>query len=497
MKGINKIISLVLCLIFILCTNSTISSAKSILKGYMGDFDNDMTVSSSDLRIMIDYMFGSDFSGDMTRADLDNDNNINISDLILLKSCINGQSPWQEIYEEQEDKFLSQITEKIDATLPSHGQVNIPVFFVDFPDCRFNDDLSYDTIHKEIFGPQNEQSDNYPFESISAFFERSSKDSLKLNGSIYKYTAKYPISYYSEDVFKTEFTKECLLAFDDVIDFNDFDSNHDGCVDCLIFSVPQTADDQYWWPCAGYFGDGNFTADGFQMGHTIVGNEPPANTRDFNSGYAHELGHCLGLPDYYILNADDAEGMHGSAGTELMDCDAHSDLSAVSKLMLGWYKEDQTELFDYSENSVTYTLHNAQTDQGNCIIIPKGLPWDPTSEFFIIEYQTETANNSDLDYIWWQDFSQGVRIYHANTDVSYNGWWHYFTYENAKPEGGTRFIRLVNDGYPSFTQGSTIDSNVPGFGWYNEQQEETIDPGVSIHINSINKNDCSVTISIK
>lgn len=35
------------------------------------------------------------------------------------------------------------------------------------------------------------------------------------------------------------------------------------------------------------------------------------------------MGHCMGLPDYYLYNVDasdiDKEGLHGKAGIELMD----------------------------------------------------------------------------------------------------------------------------------------------------------------------------------
>lgn len=498
MKKRNRIISMILCLIFILCTNSPcILYAKSVLTGYLGDNDNDMNISASDLKIMISYMFGKNISSDISKTDLNNDDYTNIADLVLLKSCVIGQSEWKGIYEEQDDVFLDQITREIEASLPSHGKVDIPVFCVDFQDCRFSEELSCETLEKNIFGPQNEQSSYYPFESISAFFGRTSKGSLELSGKVYKYTAKYPISYYSEDIFKTDLTTECISALDDIIDFNDYDSNHDGCVDGLIFTVPESADDEYWWPNAGYFGDSYFQADGLTMGHDIIGNECPSSISKFNSAYSHELGHCFGLPDYYLYNSYDSEGLHGPAGTEMMDTDACYDFSAVSKLMLGWYKEDQTEFFDFSEHSVSYTLYNAQSDHGNCIIIPRKAPWNPVSEFLIIEYQTETANNHGVDYVWWQDFSEGVRIYHANTDISYNGWWYYFTYEESKPEGGTRFIRLVNDGKPAFIQGAMIDNSVNGFGWYDSQGKESVDPGISLNINSIDADKCSLTITSK
>ena len=56
----------------------------------------------------------------------------------------------------------------------------------------------------------------------------------------------------------------------------------------------------------------------------------------------------MGLPDYYLYNSDDFEGMKGNAGTELMDADAASDFGCFSKLMLGWYQKNQVTVYDSS-----------------------------------------------------------------------------------------------------------------------------------------------------
>ena len=111
-------------------------------------------------------------------------------------------------------------------------------------------------------------------------------------------------------------------TFKDTVDFAQFDGNGDGKIDATLFTVPTKAGDDDWWPCAGAFGDEAYRVDGVAVGHIITGNAQ-VESRDsyFNyiSSYCHELGHCTGLPDYYLYGRDDREGLHGSAGIELMD----------------------------------------------------------------------------------------------------------------------------------------------------------------------------------
>ena len=191
---------------------------------------------------------------------------------------------------------------------------------------------------------------------------------------------------------------------------------HCSKIDATLFTVPTAAGDTDWWPCAGAFGDESYRVDGMAIGHIITGNaqiESETDYKNFVSSYLHEMGHCMGLPDYYLYWGTDSEGMHGAAGIELMDTDASSDFGAFSKLMLGWYQSDQIAVYDNTTGTQTFTLHNAQTQNGNCVIIPCGeLDGQYFSEYFVIEYASAQANNSSLP--WWQTSGSGVRIYHIN-----------------------------------------------------------------------------------
>ncbi|MCR4638915.1 dockerin type I domain-containing protein [Ruminococcus sp.] len=396
-------------------------------------------------------------------------------------------------------------------TLPSQGKANLIVFYVDFPDCKFKYEPTTEKIEEIAFGPENESSPLYPYESCSAFYSRASKGAMKLQGKAYRYTCKNNISSYEGDIFKADFTTEVLKNMDSTVDYSQFDANHDGIVDAMLFCVPSSSDEQEWWPCAGEFGgDYWLKLDGMTMGHVITGNADITSDTDysnFTSTYLHEMGHCMGLPDYYLYvdNGEDFEGLHGSAGYDLMD-EAHSDFSAISKLMLGWYREDQIQVYDSSKGTQTFTLTNGQSDEGNCLIIPRGtLNSEYKSEYFILEYTTLDQNNSDVKKnFWWRPIGSGVRILHVEATEYNDGWRRVFKYESGNDEftnkdKGRRFVRLVDDGEKDNLRrtGDVVKSSISGFCWYDSGGAESFDPGVIITIGEKNGDSYTVTVSRK
>lgn len=410
--------------------------------------------------------------------------------------------------------FVQPAIAEINASLPSQGTANLVIFYVDFPDCTYGSaDMTADQVDQIAFGPENTKSAAYPFESMSAFYSRSSKGAMALTGKTFRYTAKENRSAYDTD--KVKLAEECYDYFDSQgIDFSQYDGNGDGRIDATLFTVPTAAGDDNWWPCAGAFGDSYYTVDGKTIGHIITGNAQINSTADytnFTSSYLHEMGHCMGLPDYYLYSSDDYEGMHGEAGMELMDTDAYSDFCSFSKLMLGWYKENQVAVYDKSAGTQTFELRNAQTDGGNCVIIPYGdLSSYTSTEYFIVEYATLDANNSGLaSYWWWEQFDSGVRVHHVKPEIMDNGWWKFFKYENGSEytdtngdgtadDDGIRLIRLVNEGNEcAFKTGDVIDNKVSGFGWYDSSENEAIDPGVTITVGALQGDTYTITISPK
>lgn len=206
--------------------------------------------------------------------------------------------------------FITANIAKHGASLPTQGKARLVVFYVDFPDCKYDYAPSATELQQITFGEANENSACYPFESVSAFYGRASKGSMNFDGQVFRYTTKENQSAYDKN--KVKIAEECYDAFRDQVDFSQFDGNGDGKIDATLFTVPTKAGDTDWWPCAGAFGDPEYRVDGVSVGHIITGNaqvESTTNYVNYISSYCHELGHCTGLPDYYLFTTDDSEGM--------------------------------------------------------------------------------------------------------------------------------------------------------------------------------------------
>lgn len=285
-------------------------------------------------------------------ADIDQNGVVDIYDLVIMRQqIISGNfTPVREWFAESETttataatssgettttaaKFISPPVRDLYGSLPSQGDAEILVFYVDFPDCTYNYMPECDEIKKIAFGDENTKNSNYPFESMSAFYDRSSKGAMKLDGEVYRYTAKNNKASYEGDVWHIDLVNEIISEMDKSVDFSKFDGNGDKIVDAILINVPEAAGGDNWWPAAGQFGgDSHNRADGMDIGHVIVGNAEIISATDykgFNSTYLHEIGHCMGLPDYYLYGVDDFQGLHGAAGFELMD-DANCDFGAAS-----------------------------------------------------------------------------------------------------------------------------------------------------------------------
>ena len=384
------------------------------------------------------------------------------------------------------------------------------IFYIDFPDCQYSYSPTAEQLNQIAFGAEDESNANYPFESMKAFYERSSKGVMNLEGQAFRYTAKNNMSYYNEK--KDELAQECYAAFDSEVDFSQFDGDGDGDIDVTLLTVPTIeGGDEWasdWWPCAGVSGYSRTVADGMKMGHLITGNAQivsETNYSNFTSSYQHEMGHCMGLPDYYLYNSDDGEGFHGetnTAGVELMDMDASTDFGCFSKLMLGWYRENQILSYDTEKGGAqTFTLNNAQTDDGNCLILPYG-DLNYNGEYLILEYMTNERNNSNAVYVPWITAGNGIRAYHVKADVHDNGWWKFFKYENGSEftnndDNGIRLIRLVNDaeGGDVFTTGETLDGSISGWHWYASDESESVDTGYTVTIGELKDGQYTVTVN--
>ena len=522
MKGIIHIAAGLLAACITLLSSLPVIRASAenapVIIGYRGDINHDMKIDCNDVQLLKSYLLG-DSSEISANTDLDDSNSLTAKDLTLLKRVAVGITSPEPIYADNisDDDLIPPPVSMFNPIMPSVGDVRVLMIVVNFPDAQH--DFSAEEIQTMCFGPENPQSPLYPHESISAYYSRSSYGILNLTGKVYTYTAKYEVDdYMLTDPRKVDYrtrddlVDEILEAMDDIIDYNDFDVNKDGILDAVILALPKEAKNrdfnkdgkEDWIACSCSY-NGSAVHDGVKPVGMCIGARDLGFITDFNATWIHELGHAMGLPDYYQqLNkytVNDQEGMRGSAGWEMMD-DADGDFSSFSKLMNGWLKCNEVQV--YTGGTQTYELKTLQ-DAPNCVLIPHGNFTGFYSEYFLVEFNTPTGNNS----AWFtrgevrHDLFQhgGVRVMHCNAELCENGKnmmlkWRinskFYDSLNTKQ----RVLRVITHNNIYFKDGDVINNETKGFAWYDENGDRTVDPGITITVSDFDENTgCKITIA--
>ena len=467
--------------------------------GINGDLTQDGALSSADAEMLAAHLTGEQPLTDSTAAhcaDLNADGILNASDLTLLKRLILTQTA-PEPPSETKEIPLSVLT----PTLPSTGNVRVLLILVSFPDCAHPDSLSAADVQTQCFGPEEPDSRMYPMESISAYYARASYGRLHLTGDVCTYTAKDNLKRYvnKRDIL----AHEVFAGLDPEIDFSRYDADRDGITDAVILALPGSAGKTDWRALTGKYTEKD-SFDGCRIGARTVGASDVTNQAMFNSVWTHELGHAMGLPDYYkYFNTEKGYyGMYGDAGWELMD-DAFGDLSAFSKLMLGWYEESEVQV--YTGGTQTFRIPSSQAAPG-CVVIPRGTQTDWLSEFFVLEYQTNTGNNCrqfENNHTYPLFSEGGLRALHAEATVcegvqgmpelKWNNYGRYYDSSNEKQ----RVLRLANaeEGGGFFRSGDVLNDSISGFHWYDGDGSQTVPVGCSVTVQSIADGICTLQIT--
>ena len=451
------------------------------------DVNADAKINIDDVMMLRDYLFSAGELIDPKASDINQDNKINAIDLTLLKRYLLEQ------VQTSDKELIDPPIRALEPSLPSVGEIRVPVFAVNFPDCNFTAEEVVEKLKKSCFSVPNSADPAYPHESIAAYFERASYGRLKLTGDVFQYTAEHPIDWYAEDDAR-QLVDEIMATFDTQIDYTEYDIDRNQVLDSLVIALPENAlqfdNDKDgkpdWWPFSTSTTSGTLY-DGIKTGKYCSIVFDSMDYGDFNQKTAHELCHAMGLPDYYRYYSDSSEneGLIGEAGYELMD-EGLGDLSSCSKLLLGWLAKDEIQV--YTGGSQTFYL-DSFSDVPSCVIIPKDSDNGYLSEYFLIEYVTPEANQPE--YI-----NNGIRILHVQAEVSEGKHGTELTYNNYglhydKSEQKQRVLRLVNDNgylYPG-KKGANymniIDNTVDGFHWYDEDGNLTEDTGLTIKIGDI------------
>lgn len=314
-----------------------------------------------------------------------------------------------------------------------------------------------------------------PYDSLHAFYQRSSYGKLDISGASYDYTALHPRSHYTNI---NALVFEALTALDSTIDFNAFDGNGDKLIDAvyLHFAGDSTGWNTLWWSNEAFYKGEPISVDGMSAG-SIVTLHQPSNGADGAQTIIHETGHVLGLPDYYSYNTALATG-DPSKRTGILTFDMmntnYGDHNAYSKWLLGWIDESKITRIVANENGITIKEGTAAARtiapdaQGNSavetalslissdnlaecggfiavsnketLLEENGL----FSSFYLLEYTGYAGNNAVTYYEKWVDqtpIPSGFRVFRIQAGLTEAG---NFAHDNAHSDVHDQFIELVD-----------------------------------------------------
>lgn len=217
----------------------------------------------------------------------------------------------------------------------------------DQPAMGFEDDDTLEALQALINGAGGQA----PYESLNAFYQRSSYQALSFAGEAYDYTAQHARSYYTDRV--DELFREAVTALveEQGVDLARFDGNGDKLIDGVYihFAGGTTGWGSTWWSNHRH----NANKESIEGTDMIVDSEVLLHEPSCDSGTSktviHETGHALGLPDYYPYESGASKGidtfdmMYSNAG----------DHCAFSKWLLGWIDSENITRMAVGESGVT------------------------------------------------------------------------------------------------------------------------------------------------
>lgn len=333
----------------------------------------------------------------------------------------------------------------------SKGTKKILVFLVDFPDYPHGTVQTVADADSKLNGPGDP--DMWPTDNMHDFYARSSYNQLDLDSSVYGwYRAQHNRDYYTDNSWAL--FSEVMTAYDPQVNYADFDNDHDGDIDSifLYWTGPDNGWLGFWWAyhtSYWYSGtprtwDGVYIVDFCWEWYTYPWTK--SGLFDANTP-CHEMGHMLGLPDYY--DYDGSVGPDGGVGGfDMMDAN-WVDHNVFSKYLLDW---TTPVVVGNNPSDITSTLYPSGDTQGvKSVLIMPGAALNSFSEFFMVENRA-AGHGNDPDY--WS--KNGLTIWHVDStlDTSTRN----FKYDNSYTTH--KLLRLMEaDGNEDIGQNLGWDEN--------------------------------------
>ena len=255
----------------------------------------------------------------------------------------------------------------------------------------------------------------YPYESISAYYKRSSygKFDMTLGEIINVELPKTKDSYSCKSGSREEYSliKEIVNRPEIADKLTQYDADGNGTADFVYFFCNGQKDEKgsVWWPHCHTEGDNTFTNSGLALGDYIL------SCKETSKVLIHETGHLFGMPDYYSY---DDHYTYDFSVPDMMN-DNQGDHNGLSKLLAGWIGEEDVVYVDKNRAGkdgadVRLSPIDSQSSGKKRIAIIAPEKTDTHGEYFLAEYISGTGNMSEYD--GRRDYPEGFRIIHVYYD---------------------------------------------------------------------------------
>lgn len=312
--------------------------------------------------------------------------------------------------------------------MPTKGQVKVLAVLIAFQD--YPPITSADFISQKLFGSEDIYDPTYPYETMRAYYSRSSYSQLDIQGNVLGwYTTAYNRSQVAETTQgRQALIKEVLNYYDGQgHDFSQYDNDNDGYIDYFLvfWTGPHGEWASFWWGYQTTFSDTGYLLDGKRL------RKYSWQWELYNYPYGqftplvaiHETGHALGLPDYY--DYDSTVGPKGGVGGfDMMDSNNY-DHNAFSKFVLDWLTPAV-----FNSGSQVYSLRATGDYPEALIFFPGAISGDIFNEYYLVQNRYATRNDSRLVSI--NGGNVGLAIWHVDARLNSGGT--NFLYDNSYTE---------------------------------------------------------------
>jgi M6 family metalloprotease-like protein len=363
---------------------------------------------------------------------------LQMGDVILPPGVTDSKAYFEQAARERgrRNKNSQSTVDNTWGTCPLQGEITIPVLLVEFSDLPAVLDVD---VYDDIFNAENYLGNGT---SVSEYFYHQSYGTLDVTFDVYDWLELPGLyDYYSTDSYTSfQMILDAMEAYDDIIDFSQYDSDGDGRIDGISIIHAGYANQEASGNVSNhariFSGTTNYQADGVYYGNIAVVSSrvPPFMCNALINSYnhpedcrvpvrpnAHEFVHVLGGPDVYAISHSGAQVGPGLGDLSMMVQDSLQlnpnkpiNMDAWSRYFLGWLPAINIEKQDagvytirpIDQHQDLYYLHDPKT------MHPR--------EFFLIEHRYKHPSTQDewvmgLNYHETNDLG-GLAVYHVDEE---------------------------------------------------------------------------------